>query len=141
MDRVKIRFPASVIFTAEIVVRVGDINYGGHLGNDRLIGILQEARALWLRKNGYTELDIEGFGIIQADLAVQYKAEAFAGELLHIHLSIGQWLPVGFTLYYQVVCEDRPVATAFTNLLFRDYRLQKTVPVPVAFRARVSAIT
>ncbi len=139
MDRVKTRFPSTVIFTAAIEVRVGDINYGGHVGNDRLVGILQEARVIWLRALGYTELDIEGYGIIQADLAVQYRSEAFAGELLHIHLAIGQWLQKGFTLHYQVVCGERPVATAFTNLLFRDYRLQKTVAVPANFKERICA--
>ena len=62
MARIKINIPPGFITTLSIPVRITDLNYGNHLGNDSLVSILHEARVQWLKLNGYTELDIEGTG-------------------------------------------------------------------------------
>ena len=47
MGRVKIKFPAeNPLFITTIHVRIGDINYGGHVGNDAILSIIHEARGL-----------------------------------------------------------------------------------------------
>ena len=52
MPRLKIIFPDQVLFTAELCVRVDDINYGGHLSNDAVLRLAHEARLLWLDSFG-----------------------------------------------------------------------------------------
>ncbi|MCU0364969.1 MAG: hypothetical protein MUE93_04775 [Ignavibacteriaceae bacterium] len=41
MPRIKIETPDKFIFSTEIPIRITDINYGGHLGNDSLLSIIQ----------------------------------------------------------------------------------------------------
>ena len=48
MAKVKIELPEDFIFKTEIPVRISDINYGGHLGNDSLLSIVQESRVKFL---------------------------------------------------------------------------------------------
>jgi len=44
MSRVRFKLPDRFLFTTEIPLRVSDINYGGHLGNDAVLSLAQEAR-------------------------------------------------------------------------------------------------
>jgi len=44
MARIKIEIPDKFIYKTEIPIRITDINYGGHLGNDSLLSIIHEAR-------------------------------------------------------------------------------------------------
>ena len=44
MARIKITLPTHVDFSTEIALRIGDINYGGHLGNDAVLALVHEAR-------------------------------------------------------------------------------------------------
>jgi acyl-CoA thioesterase FadM len=68
-------------FSTELRVRITDVNYGGHMGNDSLLGLLHEARVQFLAHYGLSELDIGGlWGIIMADSVIVYKSEAFPGE-------------------------------------------------------------
>ena len=61
MPRIKIDLPEK-FFDVEIniPVRITDINYGDHVGNDSLVGIIHEARMQFLQRYNFTELDIEG---------------------------------------------------------------------------------
>jgi hypothetical protein len=44
MPRLKLELPAGFPFRTTLTVRVTDLNYGNHLGNDALLGLLHEAR-------------------------------------------------------------------------------------------------
>ena len=60
MARVKLALPESFSFETDIKVRISDINYGGHLGNDSVMSLIHEARLRFLEKYGYTELNVCG---------------------------------------------------------------------------------
>jgi acyl-CoA thioester hydrolase len=76
MARVKLEIPETLPFSTEISVRIGDINYGGHLGNDAVLSIVHEARVRFLGSLGYTEMNVEGKGIIMTDAVVVFKPSA-----------------------------------------------------------------
>ncbi len=44
MPRVELELPERFQFVTEIPLRITDINYGGHLGNDALLSLLHEAQ-------------------------------------------------------------------------------------------------
>ncbi|RMF66499.1 MAG: thioesterase [Calditrichaeota bacterium] len=136
MNRIKITLPTSFIFSTEVRVRVGDVNYAGHLGNDRVLSLLHEARVRFLNAHGYAELDVEGQGTIMVDAAVIYKAEAFAGERLKIELAVDDFHRYGCVVYYRVTrAEDKKeICRARTGLAFFDYGERKLAPVPEKFR-------
>ncbi|MDB5201446.1 MAG: thioesterase [Ferruginibacter sp.] len=134
MARIRIELPAGKLFTATIPVRITDINYGNHLGNDALVSILHEARMQWLRSGGYTELAIEGIGLIMSDLGIEYKKEGFYGDQLTVNLSLGEQSASSFELFYEVKNqEDALVAKAKTGMICYDYSLKKVTAIPTAF--------
>src|SRR6218665_4051699 len=102
MARIKVDIPEKILLVVKLPVRISDINYGNHLGNDALISILHEARVLWLKSGGYSELKIENVAMIMSDLAVEYKAEAFYGDELSVAISVGEAGRVNFDVYYAV---------------------------------------
>jgi 4-hydroxybenzoyl-CoA thioesterase len=67
MQRVTIDWPDPSGFITELEIRITDINYGGHLGNDRLLSLVHEARVQWLASHDWTELDVDGIGLIMTD--------------------------------------------------------------------------
>src|SRR4051812_48983227 len=102
MSRIKLTVPSNIIDTIHIPVRITDINYGNHLGNDSLVSIIHEARVLWLKKYNYTELNVAGVGLIMSDLAVEYLNESFYGDVLITSIAAGEISRVSFELFYRI---------------------------------------
>ena len=139
--RVKIEFTEPFCFTTTLAVRIGDINYGGHLGNDKVLSILQEARLQFLQQWGFTELDCGGCGLIMADSAIQYKGEAFYADELHIHLAIANCTNTSFDILYRIIVfrdgVEKPIALAKTAMLCFDYPSRKIIPMPDLLRQKL----
>ncbi|MBS1496515.1 MAG: thioesterase family protein [Bacteroidetes bacterium] len=139
MPRVKLTMPENYLAVISIPVRITDINYGNHLGNDSLVSILHEARVQWLAQNNYTELNIEGRSLIMADLMVEYKKECFFGDILEIKIAVGDITSISFSLYY-TVCNQKNIliALAKTGMVFFDYSNKKITPMPEKFQEKLS---
>ncbi len=138
MPRIKLELPAQYHFTTEIPIRISDINYGGHLGNDAVLSILHEARLRMLIEHGWTEMSVEGVGLIMSDSAVLYKSEAFYGESLRIQIGVKDFSRFGCDIYYLVREREsgREVVQAKTGIAFFNYQERKLAPVPEKFRAQ-----
>ena len=135
MARIKLDLPAAFHFTTEIPIRISDINYGGHLGNDSVLSILHEARLRMLVENGWTEMNIDGVSVIMSDSVVLYKSEGFYGESLRIQIAVNNFSNFGCDIYYLVREREsgREVARAKTGIAFFNYEQRKLAPVPVNF--------
>ena len=59
MPRIKLKPLNYYSFQTEITVRVTDLNYGGHLGNDKLLSLIHEARVAFLACFGFSEMDFK----------------------------------------------------------------------------------
>lgn len=135
MARVKLQMPAHQIFDVQIGVRITDINYGNHLGNDSLVGLLHEARLSWLHSLGLSELNIGGAGLIMADLVVEFKLESFYADVLNIQLYVEEVSKAGFDLFYAVINQNNKlVAKAKTGMICFNYELRKVSEIPEAFK-------
>ena len=134
MARIKLELPANFPFSTELRVRITEVNYGGHMGNDALLGLLHEARVQFLAHYGLSELDIGGVGIIVADSVIVYKSEAFPAETLVIAVAVTDLNPYGCDFVYLVTekMSGREVAQAKTGIVFFDYprRAIQNVPQP-----------
>lgn len=139
MDRLEIALPETFPFEIRLDVRIGDVNYGGHLGNDRLLGLLQEARLGWLATWGCSEQDAEGVGLIMTEAEVQYRAQAFHGDPLRIGVAADAVGRTGFRLLYGVTHAEsgREVARARTALACYDYARGRVARLPDALRKRL----
>lgn len=139
MPRITITLPEKFSYRCELPVRVSDLNYGGHVGNDAILTLMQEARVMYYRHIGFaSEIQLQGtVGQIIADAAVVYKSEAFLGDTLVIEIATGDFTRVGFDLYYRITNRDigREVALGKTGVVCFDYNLRKVVSIPEAVRA------
>ena len=135
MPRIKLELPEKMIFSTEMPVRITDINYGGHLGNDSILSIVQEVRVRFLNKYNYSEKDVEGLGIIMTDCAIVYKSESFYGDVLEIKIGVKDFFKYGCDIYYQVINKktEKDVAIIKTGIMFFDYGLRKRARVPEKF--------
>jgi acyl-CoA thioesterase FadM len=139
MGRVRLELPTEFQFSTDIPVRITDVNYGGHLGNDALLGMLHEARVQFLQHLGCSEQNVEGVGIIMADAVVVYRSETFYGDLLKVEVTAAEPQRTGCDLLYRVTRADngREVARAKTGIVFFDYGARKVTAMPPGFRAAV----
>jgi acyl-CoA thioester hydrolase len=139
MPRIKIEMPEKFIFRTEIPIRITDINYGGHLGNDSLLSIIHEARVRFLKNLDYSESDIEGNGIIMIDAGVQYKSEGFYGDILLIQIGVMDFSKIGCDFVYKISNPNsiKEIALAKTGIVFFDYKNKKIVSVPEKFRSKI----
>ena len=136
MPRAKLTPLAAYPFSLDIVVRTTDLNYGGHLANDRLLSLIHEARVAFLASHGWSELDCGGSSLILGDAVLVYKAEAFAGDLLRFEVGAAEPGARGFRLYFRVtrLSDAALVALVENGMVCYDYRERRTRPLPGAVR-------
>ena len=141
MARIKLDLPEHFPFTIELQVRITDINYRGHMGNDALLSLLHEARVQFLAHYGLGEMDIFGVGLIMADSVIIYKSEAFPGEVLTVEVAVTDFNRYGCDFVYRMSekTSGREVARAKTGIVFFDYARRAIQPVPPAFRELFAA--
>ena len=143
MARSKIILPEHFIATLSIPVRITDINYGDHVGNDAFVAIIHEARMQWLTQHGYTELQVEGIGLIMGDLAIEFKNESFYGDVIEVKIAVDEISRVSFELYYQLKTKRNDatilLANAKTGMVCYDYAARKIVGVPEKLKAILQA--
>lgn len=135
MNRIKIDMPATYGFSTRIAVRITDLNYGGHVGNDSFLSLIHEARQQFLLAHGYTELSIGGIGLIMADVAIEYKKELSYGDLVLISVAADGFDKLGFDIFYklEVITADGKVlaGNCKTGMMGFDYGSKKKAGIPV----------
>ncbi len=134
MARIKIELPSSFFFHIKIPVRITDLNYGGHVGNDTILSIIHEARVAFLYWNNYTEKDMGGTGLIMGDVAIAFKNELFYGDELTVSVAISELSRSTFDFLYKLEKETggkkMDVAHAKTGMVCFDYNKRKITAIP-----------
>ena len=138
MPRIQIDLPERFVYSTEVTLYLSHMNYAGHLDNALLLSLVSEARARFFKSMGYTELNVDGVGIVVADAAVQYKSEAFHGEVMVVGMSAADFGSKGCDLLWSMreKSSQREVARGKTGIVFFDYAARKVAPVPVSFHQR-----
>ena len=126
--------PEQFSFSTSIPVRITDLNYGNHVGNDAILSIIHEARMQFLKNFGYTELDFAGVGMIMSDVAIEFKNELFYGDIVSAFVTAGEFTKAGFEIYYKLEKELKDkkilVSVAKTGMVCYDYNRKKIAPIP-----------
>jgi acyl-CoA thioesterase FadM len=138
MARIKIDLPDKFSFITSIAVRITDINYGGHVGNDAILSLIHEARMQFLKQLGYTELEFSDVGLIMADAAIEFRSELFYGDIVIISVASTDFSKVSFDIYYKLEknSDHYPdekrvlVAIAKTGMVCYDYSNKRIVAIP-----------
>ncbi len=114
-------------------IRVGDINYGGHMGNDKALLLFHDARIRFLEDRGFSEGNIGGPGLIMGDAHVYFKKEAFRGDELKVYIHIEELRELSFDMHYTVKRDDVVVMHGNTKMVAFDYDKRKVVRLPEDF--------
>ena len=135
MARIKIDLPGKFSFSTNIPIRITDINFGGHVGNDTILSIVHEARAKFFTHCGYTELDFGGAGTIMSDVAIEYKDQIYYGDEIIASIAVGEITKVAFDLFYKLEkksLEGKLISVAFakTWMVCYDYDKKKVIAIP-----------
>jgi acyl-CoA thioester hydrolase len=140
MARIKIVLPEKFPFSTRIPVRVTDLNYGGHVGNDSLLSIIHEARVQFLKSHGFEELNAGGTGLIISRVAIEFKNEIFYGDMVKVFVAAGEFTGVAFDIFYRLEKEgdQRQLASAQTSMVCFDYQAKKICAVPTLLREKLS---
>lgn len=142
MARVKLNLDGvAFVFRTEMEVRITDINYGRHVGNDAMLGLLHEARLRFLAHYGFSEEDIGGVGMLMGDAVVQFKAVAFRGDRLVVELGLADVERRTYDLMYQVtrMGDGAVVALAKTGMVAFDYATNRLADLPAVFLEKTGA--
>lgn len=132
--------PEPAAFRHSLLIRVTDLNHGGHMGNERVLMYCQEARAAFLAQAGMSEADVGGVGLVVADAAIRFGAEGFAGDRLDIALATAGHHRRGCDFHYRLtrLADGREIARARTAVLCFDYTRRRPTTAPPDFAERLT---
>jgi len=134
MARIRIELPEKCIAAFIIPVRITDINYGNHVGNNSLVEIIHEARMQFLQQHDFTELEICGTSLIMNELGIEFKNEAFYKDVLEVKIFPGEISKIGFELFYSISTIRNKIslliAKAKTGMVCYNYKQKKVEAVP-----------
>ena len=134
MRKNKINIPNLSCFTTSIKVQIADINYGGHVGNDRYLLFAQETRLRFLATLGCSEMKFGAYGLVLAEATVEYFYELFHGDEITITFSIGEVGRASFECYYliEVMRADKKVTASKveTKMACFDFSDRKIKSIP-----------
>lgn len=144
MPRIKLELPEHFSFSTKIPIRITDINYGGHAGNDSILAMIHEARIQFLQQYAYNEKDFAGVGLIMNDVVIEFKKELFYGDVVDVAVTATAFERVSFDIVYKLNTHRNGkniiVATAKTGMVCFDYSSKKIASVPEEARRKLSAV-
>jgi YbgC/YbaW family acyl-CoA thioester hydrolase len=122
-----------------VKIRYSDINTASHVGNDKLISLIQEARIELLETLGFKNNSDTDVTYVVADLGVNYKAEAFFADELLIEVGVSDFREKSFDVLYKVTNtkNHQIIAEAKTGLVFLDPQTGKATAIPESLLAAI----
>lgn len=144
MARLQLDLPERFIFTTELTIRASDVNYGGHVGNDAILTLMQEARIVLYRQLGFAdEVNFEGsVGQIISDALILYKSESFLGDVLTIRIGVADFNKYGFDMLYLLENKStgKEVARGKTGIVCFDYDRKKVSSIPAVLLNKLKSL-
>ena len=142
MERVRINLPEHFSFSTIIKIRITDLNYGGHVGNDSFLSIIHEARQQFLSHYNYSELKFENASLIMADASIEFKKELSYADEVKISVSASGFDKFGFDIFYllEIINNDNLILAgkAKTGMLCYDYINKKLIPIPAEAKSKLT---
>lgn len=137
-------------FEKEYEIRICDINPGNHMGHDRFLPLMHDARCSFFRNLVESEpsllnsdqlclietsLSGKDIGIVVSELNIKYKSEVFYPDNLKIKISVSEISSFSFKMNYLITKMNNHVivAEAHTKLVSFDYTKHKPHKFSEAF--------
>jgi acyl-CoA thioesterase FadM len=95
-----------------------------------------------MKSFGYEELSLEGVSLIMADAAVEFKNEAFYGDVIIASVLADEFTSASFNLYYKLALKEngkeKLIALAKTRMVTFDYDTRKVVPLSAVAASKLN---
>lgn len=141
MSRIKLAIPEHFQFSTFIPIRITDLNYGNHVGNDAILTLVHEARVQYLHSMGYSEMNVEGTSLIMGDAGIEFKKELLYGQKIEVQVTADNFSRVSFDLYYKILIHTEQsaeiAALIKTGMICFDYNNKKVTALPAAALAKM----
>ncbi len=134
--------PVKPLFTTKIRVRVSEVNYGAHVGNESYLVYAQEIRVRFLESFDCKETNIGNqLGLIMSDAQLVYKSESFLGNELEVSLYADEVSKFGFNFFYRIfnLTTSKDAAIIATGMICFNYEKRKVVSLPEAFAIKLKS--
>lgn len=142
MARVEIDIPEKFDFDTTVMIRVGELNYGGHMANESIASYVNEARFRFIKDMGFvSEVDIDGVSLIMADSATIFKNEGFFGDEINIKVAVKDIRRSSFEMIFvfENNTQSNVLAISKAGMVFFDYEHRKVVAMPDSFKAKFAS--
>ena len=141
MPRIRLQPQPAYAHQTTLTVRVTDVNYGGHLANNALPGLLHQARIEWLQELGCAETDLgDGTGLIMTDMAVSFAAEGRMLDRLTVRSAFTEVRKRTFRMCHQVQRDHETVALAELGFAGYSYARSRLAALPGPFTDRIRGL-
>jgi acyl-CoA thioesterase FadM len=141
MAKIKIEKQEHYFFKTKLNIRVSDLNYGGHLGYDKVLTLLHQARLELFEMWGVTELDLgdQKTGIVAADAGVNYLGEGFLNDEILIEIQPVDIGAISFRLAHRItgIKKDTVIALAEIGFVGFDYSRRAPSRLPAPFMKKL----
>ena len=127
-------------FSKDFIIRIGEINYIGHMGYDRTLMIFHDARISFFDSLGFSETNIgKETGIIINEAFIKFKKEVFLNDKLKVFISISDIKETSFLMNYSVFRpeDESEVFTGYTKIYAFNYKDKAIVKIPEDFLDKI----
>ena len=130
------------MFQFNYKIQKDDINYGGHVGNERALLFFQMARMSFFESLGLSEVDLgEGAGVIQKNGFVEYNKQLFLEDEIIVKITSIEFTKISFDMKYEIFNQKgENVINGSTLLVCFDYSSHKMKKVPKSFIEKCSEL-
>lgn len=127
------------MFEIKYKVTIGDINYGGHMGNEVPLRLFQQVRIDFFNSLSCSELNLgENIGTIQIESFVKYRKEVFLGDELIIKIIKIFIEKTSMKIDYEVLNQNENIVVVGNTLLVGyDYGRKKIARIPLEFVEKI----
>ncbi len=126
------------MFTFNYTIQKEDINYGGHVGNERALLFFQMARMNFFESLGLSEMNLgEGAGVIQKNGFVEYNKQLFLDDKIFIKIIDIEFSKTSFNIKYEIYNDkEEKVINGSTLLVCFDYSTHRIKKIPESFKEK-----
>lgn len=130
------------MFSFKYKIKPEDINYGGHVGNERALLFFQFARMAFFESLGLSEINLgDNAGVIQKNGYVEYNKQLFLNDEIEILITDIELLKSSFNMKYEIYnINKEKVINGSTLLICFDYSSHRIKKIPEPFRKQVEKI-
>jgi acyl-CoA thioester hydrolase len=128
-------------FTTHIEVRYSDLDPQGHLNHARYLSFMEQARFKYIMALGlWPDVhDFNAVGQIVAEATCTYRRPVLLDQVVEVGVRVSRMGTKSMHMAYRMLVGDAEVATGRTVQVAYDYPAGRSIPIPAAWRAKVTA--